>query len=98
MDGTDIRRVDVNVGVPGGGDGVLDNVIVNGSDNADHVRVTGDGSTTDVAGLHAETAITGADTRDQLHVNTQDGNDKVDVDAAATALIGVTTDLGSGQH
>ena len=63
-----------------------------------HVAVTGDGSTVDVSGLRTETTITGADTRDQLQINTQDGNDTVHVDPRATALIGVTTDLGAGQY
>ena len=83
--GTDFRRADVNLaGSAGTSDGVLDNVIVNGSNRAD--------------GLRTETTITSADTRDQLQINTQDGNDTVHVDASATALIGVTTDLGAGQY
>jgi Ca2+-binding RTX toxin-like protein len=99
MRGTDFRRADIDLAGPDGtSDGVLDNVIVNGSDRADHVAVTGDGTTVDVAGLKTETTITGADTRDQLQVSTQDGNDTVHVDPSATALIGVTTDLGAGQY
>jgi hypothetical protein len=99
LSGTDVRRADINLAGPGGTpDGQLDNVIVNGSNKADHVDVTGDGTTVDVAGLRTETTITGADTRDHLQVDTQDGNDRVHVDASATALIGVTTDLGAGQH
>jgi hypothetical protein len=98
MRGTDIRRADINVGVLGGADGVLDTVTVNATEQGDHVRATGDGTTVDVAGLRAETTITGADVRDQLHINTGDGNDAVNVDGSATALIGVTSDLGAGQH
>jgi Ca2+-binding RTX toxin-like protein len=99
MSGTGFRRADINLAGAGGtSDGVLDNVIVNGSARADHVAVTGDGTTVDIAGLKTETTITGADTRDQLQVSTQDGNDTVNVDPSATALIGVTTDLGAGQH
>jgi hypothetical protein len=96
--GTDIDRFDVNLGVGGGPDSVLDNVTVNGTDDADHIRISGDGSSVNVAGLHATTTITGADVRDQLHVNGGDGNDKITTDATATALIGVSTDLGAGQH
>jgi len=98
MTGTDFRRADINLaGSAGTPDGVLDNVVVNGGNRADHVAVTGDGTTIDVAGLKAETTITGADTRDHLQINTQDGNDTVNVDPSATTLIGVTTDLGAGQ-
>ena len=99
LSGTDFRRADINLaGSAGTSDGVLDNVTVNGSNRADHVNVTGDGSAVDVTGLRTETTITGADTRDHLQVNTQDGNDTVHVDPSATALIGVTTDLGAGQY
>jgi hypothetical protein len=77
---------------------VLDNVIVNGSDQADHVKVSGEASTVKVDGSQAETTISGADTSDQLHINTGDGNDKVTVDGTATSLIGVTADLGADQH
>ena len=97
MQGTDVRQVDVNVGA-NGADGVLDNVIVNGSDHADHVNVTGEASTVHVDGLRAETTVTGADTRDQLQINTGAGNDTVNVDGTATSLIGVTADLGADQH
>jgi Ca2+-binding RTX toxin-like protein len=99
LTGTDFRRADIDLaGSTGASDGVLDNVVVNGSNRADHVAVTGDGSAIDVAGLRTETTITGADTRDHLQINTQDGNDSVHVDPSATALIGVTTDLGAGQY
>jgi Ca2+-binding RTX toxin-like protein len=97
MSGTDVRQVNVNVGA-NGADSVLDNVIVNGSDQADHVKVSGEASTVKVDGSQAETTISGADTSDQLHINTGDGNDKVTVDGTATSLIGVTADLGADQH
>jgi hypothetical protein len=96
--GTDIQNVGIDVGTGSTADGAIDNVTVNGTDNADHVNVTGDGGIIDVAGLAADTTIFGADVTDQLHVNTLGGNDTVDVDAGATASIGVTTDLGTGQH
>jgi hypothetical protein len=99
LSGTDFRQADINLAGPAGtSDGVLDNVTVNGINRADHIAVTGNGSTVDVAGLRTETTITGADTRDQLQINTHDGNDTVLVDPSATALIGVTTDLGAGQN
>jgi Ca2+-binding RTX toxin-like protein len=99
LTGTGFRRADINLaGSTGTSDGVLDNVVVNGSNRADHVAVSGRGSTVDVAGLNTDTTVTGADTRDHLQINTQDGNDSVHVDPSATALIGVTTDLGAGQY
>ena len=102
MRGTDVDQVDLDVGLAAGGDGAEDDVTINGSDAADHVRVSGDGAAVHLAGLHAETSISGADfsdtVRDKLHINTQRGNDTVDVDASATELIDLATDLGAGQH
>jgi len=102
MHGTDIQRVDVDLAVDDGGfgvpDGVVDNVTVNGSNRPDSVDVTGDGGIVDVAGLSAETTVSGADHTDQLHVNTLDGNDTVNVDPGANAIMGVKTNLGAGQH
>jgi Ca2+-binding RTX toxin-like protein len=98
LKGTDVHDVDIDVGLAGGGDNVLDTVTVNGTDGADHVRVRSAGSTIRVAGLRAETSITGADARDALHINTEGGDDTVDVDASVTGLIGVTTTFGSGRH
>lgn len=98
MSGTDFQRANVNLGLADGtSDGQLDSVIVSGTNDADRVEVTGDGTAVDVSGLPTETTITGADTTDKLQVNTQDGNDRVQVDPSATALIGVAVDLGAGQ-
>jgi Ca2+-binding RTX toxin-like protein len=100
MQGTSIRRVGIDLGTPGdfgGADGALDKVIVNGTRRADHVNVTG-GSAVDVAGLHAETSITSVDPTDELHVNTGDGNDTVNVDATAASMMTVLPDLGAGQR
>jgi RTX calcium-binding nonapeptide repeat (4 copies) len=98
--GTDVRNANIDLASSqGGSDRVADVVTVEGSDNGDHVRVNGDGTTVDVNGFRTETHITGTDpTLDQLQVNTRDGNDRVDVDQAAAALIGVNVDLGADQH
>ena len=50
-----------------------------------------------MSGLHAQTRITGNDSRDQLQVNTGAGNDSVAVSDAASARIGVAVDLGADQ-
>jgi RTX calcium-binding nonapeptide repeat (4 copies) len=98
--GTDVRDANIDLASPqGGSDGAADGVTVEGSDDRDHVRVNGDATTVDVDGFRTETHITGTDpSLDQLQVNTLAGNDRVDVDPAAAALIGVNVDLGADQH
>jgi Ca2+-binding RTX toxin-like protein len=100
LSGTDLDRAAIDLGAVRGGasDGVLDTVIVSGTDKADHVHVTADGSAVDVHGLHTGVQVTGADTRDQLQLNTAAGNDKVSVSDAAQALITVGVDLGTDQR
>jgi len=61
------------------------------------VDVTAQSSQVGVAGLQADTQITGSETLDHLQVNTLGGNDQVHVDPSVSALIGVAVDLGLGQ-
>ncbi|MFL5796847.1 MAG: calcium-binding protein [Actinomycetota bacterium] len=101
MTGTDVRQADIDLsaaGNRGAGDLLADLVTVNGTGKADVVHVAAQGTQVDVSGLVTETHMTGTDPAlDQLQVNTLEGNDTVTVDPSATALIGVTTDLGPGQ-
>jgi hypothetical protein len=101
MSGTDVRSANFDLsaqGVPGG-DAAADVVTLNGSDRADHVQVDAVGPEVDASGLHVDTRIRGSEAAlDHLQVDTQGGNDRVDVSPAATALIGVATDLGTGQR
>jgi RTX calcium-binding nonapeptide repeat (4 copies) len=100
LSGTDLDQAAIDLGAVRGGasDGLLDTVTVDGTNNPDQVHVTADGSAVDVNGVHAGVHITGADTRDQLQLNTGEGNDKVSVSDAAQALITVGVDLGTDQR
>jgi hypothetical protein len=98
LTGTSIRQANIDLaGGNGGGDAAADVVTVDGTDQADHVNVTTSGGVVDVAGLPADTQITGGETTDHLQVNALDGNDRVDVDPAASAVLNVAVDLGLGQ-
>jgi hypothetical protein len=98
MTGTAMRVADVDLSSSAGtGDGLVDTVTVNGTNTADRIRVDADGATVEASGLHAATRIAGSDLGDQLVVQARGGNDKVDVGAAAEALMGVSVDLGTGQ-
>lgn len=102
LSGTAVRLADLRLSgsgaADGTADGVLDTVAVQGTDGADHVAVGATGSTADITGLSSETRISGADTRDDLHISTGAGDDSVDVSDAATALLHISTDLGADQH
>ena len=94
LTGTHVGTVGVDLG---GLDGAADNVIVNGTDGRDNVTVSQSGGQVDVAGLAAETEITGAEpTLDTLHVNTLGGSDTVTVAPDVSTVIGPVVDLGDG--
>jgi hypothetical protein len=99
MSGTDFRRADVDLSAPtGAADGAADIVTVNGTEQADNIHVKAAGDRVAVDGLQTETVVAGGEPMDQLQVNALGGDDKVNVDPAAAALIGVAVDLGSGQN
>jgi Ca2+-binding RTX toxin-like protein len=80
----------------GGGDAQADTVVVKGTNGPDKVKATA-GSFVKVAGLVAQTRITGSEpANDTLRIQTLDGNDAVSVAAAVNALIQTIVDLGPG--
>jgi len=97
VQGTDLTHAAIDLAVNGSADGQADNIVVEGTDGADHVNVNADGSAVDVTGLPLTTQPTGSNGLDHLQVNTGAGNDAVDVSDAAAALLGVAVDLGADQ-
>jgi hypothetical protein len=96
MSGTGFRRADVDLSDPAGGpDGVGDTVTVNGTANADRVRVNTEGAQVQVKGLATQVNVIGSEVADQLKINTLDGNDVVKVDGSVFGLISPSVDLGS---
>ena len=99
LEGTGVRHADLDLSAQlGGADRQQDKVIVNGTNNADRIDVQAHHGAVDVAGLQADTVITGSEPTDQLQVNSQGGNDRVEVHDDAAAVIGVGVDLGTGQR
>ena len=86
MSGTDFRQADLNLG---GADAAIDTVIVKGTENADHIKLTAHDTRVDVEGLQTETRLTGTETSDVLQVNARGGDDKVDVHRGVSDLVGV---------
>lgn len=100
LTGTGLRTAALDLGAtPGGpGDGQPDTVIVNGTDHADHVRLSSTPRNVLVSGLAPQVQITGAEpTNDTLHINTLAGDDTVSVGSAVSGVITPIIDLGDGQ-
>jgi hypothetical protein len=98
LSGTGLTRAEVDLAATNGaGDTKDDTVQVNGSDQADQVSVTTYGGAIDVAGLAADTVLTGSEPTDRLQVDTFDGDDLVSVADAARALLDIHVDLGLDQ-
>jgi Ca2+-binding RTX toxin-like protein len=99
MSGTSFRQADIDLSsAQGAGDRQPDVVIVNGTDDDDHVDVGADGAAVDVSGAAVDTQIIGGETIDGLQINSLGGNDTVNIDDAVNALINVRVDLGSDQR
>jgi hypothetical protein len=99
MSGTDFRRADVDLsGANGAADGVADIVTVKGTEQADNIHVKDLGARVAVDGLRTETVVAGGEPIDRLQVDALGGDDKVNVDPAASALINIGVELGSGQN
>jgi hypothetical protein len=73
-------------------------VTVKGTEQADKIHVKAAGARVVVDGLRTETVVAGGEPIDQLQVEALGGDDKVNVDPAVSALIGVGVELGSGQN
>ncbi len=81
LGGTDVRRVDIDLGAQlggTGGDGAVDAVTVIGTAGDDFIRVSGSDGDVRIEGLKATVTISDAEPADQLTVDTLAGNDNVD--------------------
>jgi len=101
LTGTDVTQVDLNLDSglgSGAGDGLQDQVTVNGTAGDDAIVVTGGAGSVDVTGLSATVAISAAEAaNDLLTVNALGGDDTVDASALQADVIKqLTVDGGSG--
>ena len=98
LTGTDLTSIDVDLAASlGGGDGLADTVIVNGSNGDDDVDVDGAGTSASVVGLSARVNIANAEVaNDALVVNALGGGDRVAATALPAGVIKLTEDGGAG--
>jgi len=100
LTGTAVAEVNVDLGESLGattGDGAIDNVVVNGTDDNDGISVTGDAASgISVLGLAAQVNVLHADPTDKLTVQALAGDDAVDAAGMDAGLISFLSDGGAG--
>src|SRR5215204_1856738 len=99
LTGTDVGSVNLDLaGTLGGvaGDGQVDRVIVEGTNDGDRIHVNGDASGVVVAGLQAEVAIRHQEATDALAVDGVDGNDDISAAGLPAQAIALTLAAGLG--
>ncbi len=99
LTGTALKTVDVDLSaIGGGGDGLADTVIANGTDRADRVNVTRSREQVLATGLAAQARIAGSEpANDTLRLNTLGGDDDVTVAPDVADLIAPLVDLGADE-
>jgi len=99
LTGTDVGSVNVDLASTlggGAGDGQVDRVIVEGTNDGDRIHVNGDTSGLVVAGLRAAVAIRHQEATDALAVDGVDGNDEISAAGLPAQAIALTLAAGPG--
>lgn len=97
LTGTDVTKVDVDLGVAGVGDGQIDAVIVRGTNGNDSIEVVGSGTSYSVVGLPAILNVKNSEAaNDTLLIEAVGGNDQVTAAALPAAIVRLTVDGGVG--
>jgi hypothetical protein len=94
--GTDLDKLNVNLGVNGDGDGQADRVVVNGTNWRDTITVSGDSSSVSVSGLRTLVAIYHQEPSDELAVDGLGANDVISATALAAQAIALILDGDAG--
>ena len=94
LKGTDVEHVSVDLAaIGGGGDGLQDRIVVNGSDHNDAITVAGDAQRVTVSGLAATVEILHPEAaQDRLEINTLAGNDTVSSAGLAAGVLALFVD------
>jgi Ca2+-binding RTX toxin-like protein len=97
LTGTDVKTVNVDLGSNGAGDGSADTVVVNGTNVADAINVSGSNGSATVSGTAATVNIANAEpANDGLTVNALDGDDAVGAATLANSVLALTVNGGAG--
>jgi Ca2+-binding RTX toxin-like protein len=93
---TDVKTVNVDLSVGGKPDGAVDNVIVDGTNDDDALKVIGSAGSATVTGAAATVNVSGADPTDTLAVNGLGGDDAINASGLAAGTVAFSADGGSG--
>jgi hypothetical protein len=99
LSGTDVGSVNLDLASARGGaegDGQIDRLIVEGTNDGDRINVNGDTSGLVVAGLRAAVAIRHQEATDALAVDGVDGNDDISAAGLPAQAIALTLAAGEG--
>jgi hypothetical protein len=101
LTGTDVTKANIDLaGAIGGtaGDGAIDIVTVNGTDDPDNVAVAANAGVVDVTGLFTAVGISHSEVaNDTLAIKTLGGNDNVAIGGGVAGLIQTLVDLGADE-
>jgi Ca2+-binding RTX toxin-like protein len=89
LTGTDVTQTNIDLAAALGGnaaDGLVDSVVVNGTNGDDSINIQGNGSGADLTGLATAVSVTHADPTDTLSVNTLAGTDNVATNGVAGVI------------
>lgn len=98
LTGTDVTKVDIDLGVAGIGDGQIDAVILRSTNGNDVIDVVGAGTSYSVLGLSAVVNVKNSEgANDTLTIEALGGNDQVTAATLPAGVVHLTADGGAGE-
>jgi Ca2+-binding RTX toxin-like protein len=94
LTGTDVKQVNLDLGVNGAGDGSADTVIINATNGADAIFVSSSNGVVTVTGLSETVTISNFDANDRIVINGLGGDDVIEATGLAVGTL--TADGGDG--
>jgi Ca2+-binding RTX toxin-like protein len=89
---TDVKDFRLNLGA----DGKQDSFIVNGTDNAETIDITGSGDSYSIAGLFTSIKVSGSESSDRFTLNALGGDDVIQASTLPGVTVQFTADGGAG--
>jgi Ca2+-binding RTX toxin-like protein len=97
LSGTDVKQINLDLGLAGVGDGAADTVTLNGTNAGDAIQVSDSGTSVSVVGLPATVAMTNVEgANDALIINGLGGDDVISAASLAAGAVKLTIDGGAG--
>jgi Ca2+-binding RTX toxin-like protein len=94
--GTDLTQITLNLASNGIGDGAVDAIVINGTNDNDAININSASNGIGITGLAANITIVGAEKSDALTINGLAGADVIDASALVANLIQLSFNGGLG--